>query len=195
MKRILVIVIACIAVIGYLFVSDMLEEIETGGIVTPEMNFVTGDGTQADTHPTEAETAAESDTADSPATEAVSESESSVLYGESYYETDDVAYYLYTYDELPPNFMTKKEAQALGWVSSEGNLWDVADGACIGGDRFGNYEGLLPEDGEYTECDVNYTGGYRGGERLVFDEDGNIWYTGDHYASFEQLYTGDGIAS
>ena len=189
MKRILVIVIACIAVIGYLFVSDMLEEIETGGIVTPEMNFVTGDGTQADTHPTEAETAAESDTADSPATEAVSESESSVLYGESYYETDDVAYYLYTYDELPPNFMTKKEAQALGWVSSEGNLWDVADGACIGGDRFGNYEGLLPEDRDYTECDIDTQGAEkRGAKRIVFSDDGLIYYTDDHYESFELLY-------
>ena len=84
--------------------------------------------------------------------------------------------------------MTKKEAEALGWIAAEGNLWDVASGACIGGDRFGNYEGLLPRDGDYTECDVNYFGGYRGGERLVYDTDGNIWYTADHYETFEPLY-------
>ena len=116
------------------------------------------------------------------------EAAAQVAYGTDCWEVDDVAYYLYTYSELPPNYITKSEAEALGWISSEGNLWEVAPGACIGGDRFGNYEGLLPEDGRYTECDVNYEGGFRGGERLVFDEDFNVWYTADHYASFEQLY-------
>ncbi len=114
-----------------------------------------------------------------------------ILYGEAYYTVADVSYYLYTYAELPYNYMTKQEAEAVGWVSSEGNLWDVVPGAVIGGDRFGNYEGLLPEDASYTECDVNYEGGYRGAERLIFDGDGNIYYTNDHYASFTQLYAGD----
>ncbi|MDO4531754.1 MAG: ribonuclease domain-containing protein [Bacillota bacterium] len=105
-----------------------------------------------------------------------------------YYTTEDVALYLYTYGELPDNFITKKEAQSMGWDNKEGNLWEVADGMCIGGDYFGNREGLLPEEDEYTECDVNYSGGYRGGERIVFSDDGDIYYTGDHYESFEQLY-------
>lgn len=105
-----------------------------------------------------------------------------------YYSTEDVALYLYTYGELPDNFITKKEAQELGWDNKKGNLWEVADGMCIGGDYFGNYEGLLPEEDEYTECDVNYEGGYRGAERIIFSDDGDIYYTGDHYESFEQLY-------
>ena len=60
----------------------------------------------------------------------------------------------------------------------------------IGGDKFGNREGLLPkEDGrQYYECDVNYQGGYRGAERIVFSNDGLIFYTDDHYNSFTQLY-------
>ena len=124
------------------------------------------------------------DTAEAVDTEAFA----AIAYGSDCWEVDDVAYYLYTYSELPPNYITKSEAETLGWISSEGNLWEVAPGAVIGGDRFGNYEGLLPEDGTYTECDVNYEGGFRGGERLVFDEDFNVWYTADHYASFEQLY-------
>ncbi|MBO5648389.1 MAG: ribonuclease [Clostridia bacterium] len=111
-----------------------------------------------------------------------------VVLGEYYYEVDDVAYYLHLFGELPENYITKSEAQALGWISSEGNLWEVAPGMCIGGDRFGNYEGLLPTTGSYTECDVNYEGGYRTGERLVFDGEGGIWYTADHYETFEQLY-------
>ena len=105
-----------------------------------------------------------------------------------YYSTEDVALYLYTYGELPENFITKKEAQKLGWDNKKGNLWEVADGMCIGGDYFGNYEGLLPEEDDYTECDVNYEGGYRGAERIIFSDDGDIYYTGDHYESFEQLY-------
>ena len=105
-----------------------------------------------------------------------------------YYSTEDVALYLYTYGELPDNFITKKEAQSMGWYNKKGNLWEVADGMCIGGDYFGNKEGLLPEEDDYTECDVNYEGGFRGAERIVFSDDGDIYYTGDHYESFEQLY-------
>ena len=105
-----------------------------------------------------------------------------------YYSTEDVALYLYTYGELPDNFITKKEAQSMGWDNKKGNLWEVADGMCIGGDYFGNKEGLLPEEDDYTECDVNYEGGFRGAERIVFSDDGDIYYTGDHYESFEQLY-------
>ena len=107
-----------------------------------------------------------------------------------YYTPEDVALYIYTYGYLPENFITKDEARGMGWESSEGNLWDVADGMCIGGDRFGNREGLLPEeDGRvYYECDVNYEGGFRGGERIVFSNDGLIYYTDDHYESFTLLY-------
>ena len=104
-----------------------------------------------------------------------------------YSSPEDVAEYLHIYGKLPGNFITKKEAQQLGWDSSKGNLWDVAPGKSIGGDYFGNYEGLLPE-GRYHECDVNYAGGYRGAERLIYSEDGSVWYTSDHYESFTQLY-------
>lgn len=105
----------------------------------------------------------------------------------SYTSPEDVALYIHLFGRLPDNFITKNEARDLGWVSSEGNLWDVAPGMSIGGDRFGNYEGLLPE-GSYRECDVNYAGGFRGGERLIYGSDGSVWYTNDHYESFTQLY-------
>lgn len=106
----------------------------------------------------------------------------------SYTTPEEVALYLDTYGELPENFITKKEAQQLGWDSKKGNLWEVAEGKSIGGDPFGNYEGILPEEDRYHECDVNYAGGHRGSERLVYSEDGDIYYTADHYESFEQLY-------
>ena len=108
-----------------------------------------------------------------------------------YYSTEDVALYLYTYGELPDNFITKKEAQSMGWDNKKGNLWEVADGMCIGGDYFGNYEGLLPKakGREYHECDIDTLGkNSRGAKRIVFSNDGLIYYTDDHYESFELLY-------
>ena len=106
----------------------------------------------------------------------------------TYSGAEDVAYYLHVYGHLPDNYITKSEAEDAGWVSTKGNLWDVAYGSCIGGDRFGNREGLLPKGEQYYECDVNYSGGYRGEERLIFTEDGDVYYTCDHYKSFEKLY-------
>ena len=108
----------------------------------------------------------------------------------SYTSPDDVAEYLHFYGHLPDNFITKNEARDLGWDSQAGNLDEVAPGMSIGGDTFGNREGLLPKaDGrKYYECDVNYEGGYRGEERIVYSSDGLIFYTDDHYESFEQLY-------
>ena len=102
---------------------------------------------------------------------------------------EDVAAYIHQYGHLPSNFITKKEAQELGWEG--GSLEPFAPGRCIGGNRFGNYEGLLPEkDGRtYTECDIDTLGaGSRGAKRIVFSNDGLIYYTEDHYESFELLY-------
>lgn len=114
---------------------------------------------------------------------------------EGWYDSlEEVAVYLTQFGELPGNYLTKREAQALGWESRLGNLWDVAQGCSIGGDRFGNYEGLLPEEKgrRWTECDIDYEGGYRGGERLIFSNDGLLYYTQDHYASFDEVEVVEG---
>ncbi len=113
---------------------------------------------------------------------------------ESYFSHEKVALYLYAFDELPPNYLRKQEADDLGWIPSEGNLWDVTDQGMIGGDYFGNREGLLPDESgrSYFSADVNYNpeenAGRRGAERLVYSNDGLIFYTDDHYDSYEQLY-------
>ncbi len=107
----------------------------------------------------------------------------------TYTTKDDVALYIHLYGCLPNNFITKKDAQALGWEG--GSLEPFAPGMCIGGSYFGNYEGLLPEaDGrEYTECDIDTLGAKsRGAKRIVFSNDGLIYYTDDHYESFTLLY-------
>lgn len=108
----------------------------------------------------------------------------------SYNTLDEVSLYIHEYKKLPNNFITKKEASELGWESNKGNLWDVTDEKSIGGDRFGNREGLLPksEGRQYYECDINYEGGYRGPERIVYSNDGLIYYTEDHYKTFTLIY-------
>ena len=107
-----------------------------------------------------------------------------------WYDTmEEVAVYLTLFNELPGNYITKREAQALGWEARRANLWEVARGCSIGGDRFGNYEGLLPDarGRRWTECDIDFDGGYRGGKRLVFSNDGLLYYTGNHYSSFDEV--------
>ena len=106
-----------------------------------------------------------------------------------YYSKDDVALYIYTYSKLPDNFITKSEAQSLGWTG--GTVENYKEGAAIGGDKFGNREGLLPKKNgrQYYECDIDTKGrGSRGTRRIVFSNDGLIYYTDDHYDSFILLY-------
>ena len=107
----------------------------------------------------------------------------------TYNSVEDVSLYLYTYDHLPDNYITKNEARELGWTG--GSVEQVAPGCAIGGDRFGNREGLLPKAGgrQYYECDIDTIGeNSRGAKRIVWSDDGLIYYTEDHYESFTLLY-------
>jgi len=107
----------------------------------------------------------------------------------TYTTKDDVALYIHQYGKLPQNFISKKDAEKLGWQG--GSLEPYAPGMCIGGSTFGNREGLLPKkDGrKYTECDIDTLGAEkRGAKRIVFSNDGLIYYTQDHYETFELLY-------
>lgn len=133
------------------------------------------------------------DSTDNPSDESTSPTDTkssiSIDKNGSYTTKEDVALYLCTYGMLPDNFITKKEAQSLGWPG--GSLEPYAPGKCIGGDYFGNYEGLLPEQNgrDYHECDIDTLGqNSRGAKRIVYSNDGLIYYTEDHYASFELLY-------
>lgn len=104
-----------------------------------------------------------------------------------YTSKEDVALYIFTYGKLPANFITKSQAESLGWEG--GPLWDYAPGKSIGGDVFGNREGLLPKKSGRTwyECDIDYEGESRGAKRIVFSNDGLVYYTDDHYESFTRI--------
>lgn len=107
----------------------------------------------------------------------------------------EVALYIHTYGTVPGNYISKTKAREAGWVSNKGNLDEVLPGKSIGGGGYFNEswdgEPLLPETPEgrnWHECDINYTGGYRGAERIVYSDDGLVFYTGNHYETFERLY-------
>ena len=110
-----------------------------------------------------------------------------------YTSKEDVSEYIIEYDELPENYITKDEAKELGWEAEIGNLWLVTDKKSIGGDIFYNREKQLPDKKGriWYECDIDYEGGKRNSKRIVFSNDGIIYYTGDHYNTFELIYGGD----
>lgn len=121
--------------------------------------------------------------------EAADPTQSPVTYGESYDGKDEVALYIHLFGELPPNYITKADARKLGWEG--GDVQKFAPGKCIGGSSFGNREGLLPDKPgrTYTECDIDtLSTTSRGAKRIVFSNDGLIYYTEDHYRSFTLLY-------
>lgn len=149
-------------------------------------------GTKEETEPTE-EDIPDAEIQEAPDAPGISEeipepqtAPQTVAYGEYYYDVENVVLYLDTYGELPDNYITKEEARDLGWEG--GSVENYQDGAAIGGDRFGNREGLLP-DGSWVECDIDTEDeNSRGAKRLVFNlEDGLYYFTDDHYESFVEV--------
>ena len=191
MKRILATVITA----AYLLTGCAVQTtVETTTQATTEATTVevtettTIETTTAETTKVEETTA--KTTSEATSEETTNESLEIVIDEEGSYTTcDDVSLYIYTYGKLPNNFITKKDAKKLGWEG--GSLEPYAPGMCIGGDYFGNYEGLLPtKDGrEYHECDIDTLGEKsRGAKRIIYSNDGLIYYTEDHYESFMLLY-------
>ena len=167
-------------------------ETTTEGVTDEPTKPPAGESTQTPTQsPTEKPTP---EPTEEPTAEPTEEPTEGVLDRDGTYTSkEDVALYLYLYGELPKNFITKSEAEKLGWEG--GSVEKYAPGKSIGGDKFGNREGLLPKKNgrQYYECDIDTLGkNSRGAKRIVFSNDGLIYYTDDHYETFELLYTKDG---
>lgn len=186
-KRLLILIMLLIALPMVFFSGCSKEAEELAATAINEVSKTVQEETSSeDEEETKENKVSPEDEEDASEEEAEIPEETISEYGE-YSDPYEVAEYLYTYHHLPSNYITKDEAEDLGWNSSKGNLWDVAEGMSIGGDRFGNYEKQLPK-GNYHECDVNYEGGFRGSERLIYSDEFEIYYTQDHYESFIQLY-------
>ncbi len=107
-----------------------------------------------------------------------------------YTDKDHVALYIHTFGTVPSNYVSKAKARKAGWVNTEGNLWDVLPGKSIGGGGFYNDDNMMPDapGREWFECDIDYDGGYRNAKRIVYSNDGLVYYTDDHYNTFQRLY-------
>lgn len=165
--------------------EEVIEDIDTGEDIAEDIEEETTTAAATTTQETTTTTV----TTTTEAATTTTETEAAIDFDGTYTTKDDVALYIHTYGCLPQNFISKKDAQALGWEG--GSLEPYAPGMCIGGSYFGNYEGLLPEKKgrKYTECDIDTLGKKsRGAKRIVFSNDGLIYYTDDHYESFELLY-------
>ena len=176
MKRILALLLALVMVFGLAACGTM-----------PLDEFIPADTGAQQT--SLAESAATEPVATEPAVTEPEETQALLDPDGWYYSAEDVALYLVTYGELPCNFITKNEARDLGWEG--GSVQKYLEGAAIGGDKFGNREGILPKaDGrQYYECDIDTDGkNSRGAKRIVYSNDGLIYYTEDHYESFILLY-------
>ncbi|QCW51194.1 hypothetical protein FE634_13695 [Nocardioides dongxiaopingii] len=82
--------------------------------------------------------------------------------------------------DLPP-----EAAEVVGLIDAGGPYPYDQDGG-----TFGNFEGLLPdrERGYYEEFTVPTPGeDDRGARRIVAGADGELYWTADHYASFERI--------
>lgn len=218
-KYIITAVLAAVLLIGYLVsggsIKDLIGTVFGGDITTAQ--YEPADPTdpaqsQSDSTPQSAidtenpvnpdsisesdtseppETSKTPDTTKAPETTAAPETtvQQKIAKNGKYTSKEDVAEYIHTYGCLPSNFVTKTTARSKGWEG--GSLEKYYPGCSIGGDRFGNNEGLLPnkKGRQYYECDIDTMGASsRGAKRIVYSNDGLIYYTEDHYEHFTLLY-------
>ncbi len=202
-KRFIYILIAIILIAGFLYLRS--NSGETGSSVDSLISTVSemtnsSESAEAPTvtaeAPAPAEEAPGQDGEDIPLApveeEPPAKEEETIAEDGVYDSKEDVALYIHTYGKLPSNFITKKEAEKAGWSGSGSDKLDkYCPGKCIGGDYFGNYEGKLPKASgrKWAECDIDTLGAKnRGVKRIIFSNDGLIYYTEDHYEPFELLY-------
>ena len=106
---------------------------------------------------------------------------------ENLYATIGTLWQVHQTGQLPECYLDKSAARDKGWRPGA-DLWESAKGAAIGGNRFSNREGRLPEGGSYVEADLDFAGGRRGARRLVYDRGTkgrwDMWITLDHYKTF-----------
>lgn len=103
---------------------------------------------------------------------------------------DWVANYLKQYGKLPNNYITKSQAQALGW-SPWADLSSYAPGKSIGGDVYKNLtEPKIPIPDQvwriWYEADIWYVNGLRWSDRIVYSNDWLI-FKSNHYQDWTQI--------
>ena len=101
---------------------------------------------------------------------------------------DGVADYLQTYHKLPDNYITKSEAQALGWVASKG-IWRTSPRGKASAETSSQTgkANSCKSGRTWREADINYTSGFRNSDRILYSSDWLIYKTTDHYQTFTKM--------
>lgn len=97
--------------------------------------------------------------------------------------------YLAQYGRLPEYYVDKQTAQNAGWRPAKKKLSSVLPGKMMGGGVFANKAGKLPSAAGrvWYEADINYYGGKRNRQRLLYSSDGLLFVTYDHYHTFYEI--------
>lgn len=93
------------------------------------------------------------------------------------------------YGRLPEYYIDYNDAKNLGWNPNTGNLRKISPGKMISNGIFKNKSNKLPESPNriWYEADINYNGGFRGSDRIIYSNDGLIFVTYDHYETFAEI--------
>ena len=96
---------------------------------------------------------------------------------------------LFYRNRLPDYYVNTEIASKAGWAPKSNHLDDVLPGKMIGGDVFKNKKGKLPNapGRVWFEADIDYAGGGRNRQRVVYSNDGLIFATYDHYHTFYEV--------
>ncbi len=90
---------------------------------------------------------------------------------------------------LPDYYVDKQTAYEAGWKTTAKTVSSLFPGKMIGGDVFANNSLKLPSaPGRiWYEADINYSGGKRNRQRILYSNDGLIFATYDHYHTFYEI--------
>ena len=89
---------------------------------------------------------------------------------------------------LPDDYVTMQEAKQVGWKRGE-DPRDFINDKLITGGEYHNDDGHLPQKADrlWQEADLSYLSGKRGGQRVVWSNDGLVFVTYDHYKTFYEI--------
>ena len=97
--------------------------------------------------------------------------------------------YLLHHGRLPDYYVSKQTAQKAGWQTTKKKLSAILPGKMLGGDVYLNDDFKLPATPGriWYEADINYGGGKRNRQRIVYSSDGLMFTTYDHYHTFYEI--------
>ncbi len=98
-------------------------------------------------------------------------------------------WWLKTYGKLPSYYVSAEQARSKGWSPKKGNFDKLFPNKMMKRGEYDNKDGHLPSaPGRiWYEADINYRHGFRGLPRIVYSNDGLIFVTYDHYATFIEI--------